>query len=141
MQTKILATKEEMLAQFEILLELYPDFTIEKYENLLTKMLPHNYKQIIVQENNETVALTGFWVGHKLWCSKYVEIDNFIVAEKHRGKKIGNILVAEIEKIASTENAEQICLDAFIGNFTAQKFYINCGFAPRGHHYVKYLKL
>lgn len=139
MNIKVITTKTEMLAQFEILLQLYPEFTLEKYDALLNEMLPHNYQQIIVVENEQTIALTGFWIGHKLWCGKFVEIDNFIVDQNQRGKKVGNILVEEIEKIAVSVNANQICLDAFVNNFVAQKFYINCGFQPRGHHYVKYL--
>ena len=51
-----LTTKTEMLNQFPIIKELYPDFTMQKYESLLDEMLPINYKQLIVKENEQTIA-------------------------------------------------------------------------------------
>ncbi|NHM00570.1 GNAT family N-acetyltransferase [Flavobacterium difficile] len=139
MEIHTLTQKTEMLAQFPIIKELYPDYTLEKYSTLLDEIVKGNYSQIIVTENNETIALTGVWIGTKLWCDKYVEIDNFIVAAAYRGKKIGNLLINEVNKIAKTVGATQICLDAYTNNFTAGKFYINQGFVPKGFHFVKFL--
>ena len=139
METRILTQKEEMLQQLEIIKQLYPDFTIEKYGTLLDEMLKGNYQQIIVTKNNQTLALTGVWIGTKLWSGKYVEIDSFVVHEAFRGQKIGDILIAEVHKIANEVNANQIVLDAFTTNFAAGKFYINHGFNPKGFHFVKIL--
>jgi hypothetical protein len=47
-----LTTKDAMLEQLPIIQQLYADFTLEKYESLLDEMLPINYKQVIVKENN-----------------------------------------------------------------------------------------
>ena len=71
-----LGTKAEMLEQLPIIQQLYPDYTLEIYGNLLYKMIPHNYKQLIVVENGITMGLAGFWIGTKLWCGKYLEMDN-----------------------------------------------------------------
>lgn len=57
-----LATKEEMLQQLPIIQQLYEGYTLEKYNLLLDEMLPINYKQVIIKENNETVGLAGFWI-------------------------------------------------------------------------------
>ena len=137
---QIVTAKQEMLQQLEIIQQLYPDFTMEKYGTLLDEMLKGNYHQIIVTKNKQTIALTGVWVGTKLWSGKYIEIDSFVVHEDFRGQKIGDILIAEVHKIANKENANQIVLDAFTTNFSAGKFYINHGFQPKGFHFVKILK-
>jgi len=63
-----LTTKEEMLKQLPIIQQLYEGYTLEKYDSLLDEMLPINYKQVIIKENNETIALAGFWIASKLWC-------------------------------------------------------------------------
>ena len=139
MEIRILTQKAEMLAHLDIVKQLYPDFTIEKYGMLLEDMLKGNYQQIIVTENNQTIALTGIWVATKLWSGKYVEIDSFVVHENFRGQKIGDILIDEVHKIAKEVNANQIVLDAFTTNFAAGKFYINHGFNPKGFHFVKIL--
>jgi hypothetical protein len=41
-------------------------------------MVPYLYKQIAVFEGDVCVG-PGLWFGIKLWCGKYLEIDNFIV--------------------------------------------------------------
>jgi len=139
MKIRILTQKAEMLAHLDIVQQLYPDFTIEKYGTLLDEMLKANYQQVIVTKNNKTIALTGVWIGTKLWSGKYIEIDSFVVDEDFRGQKIGDILIKEVHKIAEKEGANQIVLDAFTTNFTAGKFYINHGFQPKGFHFVKIL--
>jgi GNAT superfamily N-acetyltransferase len=139
METKILTQKQEMLLQFEIIQQLYPGYTFEKYGILLDEILKGNYQQIIVIKDNQTIALTGVWIGAKLWCGKYVEIDNFVVHEDFRGQKIGDLLINEVNKMAQKVGATQICLDAYTTNFTAGKFYINHGFVPKGFHFVKFL--
>jgi ribosomal protein S18 acetylase RimI-like enzyme len=139
MEIRILTQKAEMLAHLDIVQQLYPDFTIEKYGTLLDEMLKANYQQVIVTKNNKTIALTGVWIGTKLWSGKYIEIDSFVVDEDFRGQKIGDILIEEVHKIAEKEGANQIVLDAFTTNFTAGKFYINHGFQPKGFHFVKIL--
>ena len=65
-----LGTKFEMLEQLSIINQLYPDYTLEIYGDLLDKMIPHNYKQLIVVENGITTCLAGFWIGTKLWSDK-----------------------------------------------------------------------
>ena len=140
MEIRILTQKAEMLAHLDIVKQLYPDFTVEKYGTLLDEMLKANYQQVIVTKNNQTIALTGVWIATKLWSGKYVEIDSFVVHEDFRGQKIGDILIEEVHKIAKDVNANQIVLDAFTTNFSAGKFYINHGFQPKGFHFVKILK-
>lgn len=139
MEIRILSQKAEMLAHLDIVKQLYPEFTFEKYGTLLDEMLKANYQQVIVTKNNKTIALTGVWIGTKLWSGKYIEIDSFVVDEDFRGQKIGDILIKEVHKIAEKEGANQIVLDAFTTNFTAGKFYINHGFQPKGFHFVKIL--
>ena len=139
MEIRILSQKAEMLAHLDIVKQLYPEFTFEKYGTLLDEMLKANYQQVIVTKNNKTIALTGVWIGTKLWSGKYIEIDSFVVHEDFRGQKIGDILIEEVHKIAEKEGANQIVLDAFTTNFTAGKFYINHGFQPKGFHFVKIL--
>jgi ribosomal protein S18 acetylase RimI-like enzyme len=139
MEIRILTQKAEMLTHLDIVKQLYPDFTVEKYGTLLDEMLKANYQQVIVTKNNKTIALTGVWIGTKLWSGKYIEIDSFVVHEDFRGQKIGDILIEKVHKIAEKEGANQIVLDAFTTNFTAGKFYINHGFQPKGFHFVKIL--
>ena len=77
-------TKEEMLNQLHLIQQLYPDYTLEIYADLLDEMLQNHYKQVVVYEQEQSIGLSGFWVGTKLWCGKYLELDNVIVHPSHR---------------------------------------------------------
>jgi GNAT superfamily N-acetyltransferase len=138
-EIKELTTKEEMLAQIEVMKHLYPKFTAEKYESYLVEMIPHNYKQVAVFENEVCVAVTGFWSGTKLWSGKYIEIDNFIVHPEHRSKGLGKMMTDYLDKKARETGCTMIVLDAFTGNFTAHRFYYNQGYVPKGFHFLKIL--
>jgi hypothetical protein len=48
-------------------------------------MVPHNYKQIAVLKG--MFVSVCLWFGIKLWCGKYLEIDNFIVHPEHRKER------------------------------------------------------
>ncbi|MBZ4035819.1 GNAT family N-acetyltransferase [Flavobacterium sp. 17A] len=136
---KELTTINEMMAQIETIKFLYPQLSIEKYESFLEEMLPHNYTQIAVFENEICLGLTGCWSATKLWTGKYLEIDNFVVNPEYRSKGIGKMLTDYMEKKAIELNCSSIVLDAFTGNFGAHRFYYNQGYVPKGFHFVKIL--
>jgi GNAT superfamily N-acetyltransferase len=102
-------------------------------------MVPHNYTQVVVYDGEECVGLTGLWYGIKLWCGKYMEIDNFIVHPNHRSKGIGKLLTDYVTKKATGLDCTMIVLDAYTQNFTAHRFYYNQGYYPRGFHFIKTL--
>ncbi len=137
MLIKELTTIDEMFSQFEIITHLYPNISKEKYKNYLQEMIPHNYKQLAVFDDEICVALTGFWIGTKLWSGKYIEIDNFIVNPNHQMKGLGKIMTDYIDQKAKELGCTMIVLDAFTGNFKAHRFYYNQGYAPKGFHFVK----
>ena len=139
LQIKELTTIEEMVAQISTIRFLYPNISLEKYQSFLSEMVPHNYTQIAIFEDEICLGLTGCWSATKLWTGKYLEIDNFVVNPDHRSKGIGKLLTDYIEKKAIELNCSSIVLDAFTGNFGAHRFYYNQGYAPKGFHFVKIL--
>jgi ribosomal protein S18 acetylase RimI-like enzyme len=140
MQQLIELTKiDEMMEQFSLIQQLYPDYSTEKYHDLLSAMLPNNYKQLIVVENGISIALAGFWIGTKLWSGKYLEMDNVVVHEDFRSNGIGSIMTNYLNQKAIDEDCKMIVLDAFSTNFGAHKFYMNHGFVPKGFHFIKFL--
>jgi len=139
LQIKELTTIDDMVAQISTIRFLYPNISLEKYKAFLSEMLPHNYIQIAVFEDDICLGLTGCWSATKLWTGKYLEIDNFVVNPEYRSKGIGKMLTDYVDKKAIELNCSSIVLDAFTGNFGAHRFYYNQGYAPRGFHFVKIL--
>lgn len=132
-----LTTVSEMLLQIETIKFLYPNMTIEHYESFLIDIIPKDYKQVAVFDNETCVGLSGFWFGTKLWTGKYIEIDNFVVHPEYRKKGIGKIICDFMDAKANELNCTCIVLDAFTGNFDAHRFYYNQGYVPRGFHFIK----
>lgn len=132
-----LTTIKEMANQFETIKLLYPTISKEKYETFLVDMIPNNYKQLAVFENEICVGMTGFWFGTKLWTGKYLEIDNFVTHPSHRKKGIAKLMTDYLAEKADNLGCTCIVLDAFTGNFEAHRFYYNQGYEPKGFHFIK----
>lgn len=135
-----LTSKEQMLKNHSLLLEVYPSLTVEDYSLELDEMLQHNYGQVCVFEGDNCIGMTGYWIGTKLWCGKYMELDNVIVAKEHQGKKVGQILFEFMEKKAEELNCNMLALDTYTDNFKAHKFFYKQNYVPRGFHFINVLK-
>lgn len=139
MNAQEIKSKDEMLANFKLLQEVYPSLTLEEYSDELDSMLQHNYGQVGVFVDKECVGLTGYWLGTKLWCGKYLELDNVVVSKKHQSKGIGKILFDFMEEKARALNCTMLALDSYSNNFKAHKFFYNQNFAPKGFHFINIL--
>lgn len=130
---------DEMLQHISVMQELYPSLTESQYHEMLTDMLPNNYGQVAVFDGDLCVGISGFWLGTKLWCGKYLELDNVIVSKEYRSKGVGKIISLYLEEKAERNNCTIQVLDAYTSNFKAHRFYYNQGFSPKGFHFVKVL--
>jgi GNAT superfamily N-acetyltransferase len=139
MLVRELVDKAEMLEQLSVLNELYPNLTLDEYSVELDEMLPHRYGQVAVFDENECIAISGFWIGNKLWVGKYLELDNIIVREKYRSQGVGKLMFDFLEKKAKEQQCNMLSLDSYTNNFSAHKFFYNEGYAPRGFHFIKLL--
>ncbi len=140
MTVRELKDAEEMLRYIDVLQELYPSLTAEEYKKDLETMLPNNrYGQVAVFDGETCVGISGFWIGTKLWCGKYLEIDNLVVSAKSRSKGAGKLLFEYLSKKAEEEKCSMMALDSYTSNFKAHKFFYNEGFGPKGFHFVKVL--
>lgn len=131
---------EEMLSTLSVLQELYPSLTPENYKADLIDMLPNNrYGQVAVFDNEQCIGVSGYWIGTKLWCGKYLEIDNLVVSAKVRSKGVGKMIFDYLAEKATAEECSMVSLDSYTSNFKAHKFFYNEGFAPKGFHFINIL--
>jgi GNAT superfamily N-acetyltransferase len=131
---------DEMLQTLDVLKELYPSLTPENYLADLKEMLPNNrYGQVAVFDGDTCVGVSGYWIGTKLWCGKYLEIDNLVVSAKVRSKGVGKMIFDYLSEKAQQEECSMVSLDSYTSNFKAHKFFYNEGFAPKGFHFINIL--
>jgi GNAT superfamily N-acetyltransferase len=123
-----------------VLQDLYPSLTLSEYSSELDLMLPHNYGQVGVFEGDICLGLSGFWIGTKLWCGKYLELDNIVVSKTQRSQGIGKLMFDFLHKKALENDCTMLSLDSYTTNFKAHKFFYNEGFAPKGFHFINILK-
>lgn len=128
-----------MLPNYGLITQLSPKLTCEAYASMLQDMIPHNYFQVGAYEDDICIAVSGYWIGTKLYSGKYLEIDNFVVDKDHRSNGVGKHLVDWMIDEAKRNDCQMIMLDAYVENFSAHHFYYREGFIARGFHYLKKL--
>ncbi|MDA9169558.1 GNAT family N-acetyltransferase [Crocinitomicaceae bacterium] len=139
MMLRELTSKKEMLENHALLLEVYPNLTFKEYENELDTMLSNNYGQVGIFNGTRCVGLTGYWIGSKLWCGKYMELDNVVVSKDYQRSGIGKKLFAYCETKAKKMNCTMLALDSYSDNFEAHKFFYAQNYIPRGFHFINVL--
>ena len=80
------------------------------------------------------------WTVNQYTANYTLYLDNVIVTEGCRGKRIGEGIFQYLEKLATEEEAELLVLDVFTANKQAQKFYHRLGYHIEGFHFVKKMK-
>lgn len=131
--------KEEMLKQLSLIQQLQPTLTESRFDKNLITMLQFGYRMVGVFIAGKCVALTGIWINAKLYCGKYLEIDNFIVDKDYRSMGLGKMLLSWAENEAKKNKCLVIMLDAYKENIQAHRFYEREGFIAKGFHFIKKL--
>ncbi|MBL7764648.1 MAG: GNAT family N-acetyltransferase [Chitinophagaceae bacterium] len=126
-----------MMHAFPLIKELSPKLTEEDYRQHISEMVLNGYAQIIAEADHHIIAVSGFWIGTKLYCGRYLEIDNFVVLETHRSQQIGAQMLKLLEEEAIRQNCKVMMLDAYVQNSRAHRFYYRHGFAVKGFHFIR----
>jgi len=134
---KTIILVEEMIPQFELISQLSPNVSIDQYENMINDMVKLNYKQAVIYLGQKPVGVCGFWINTKIYCGKYIELDNVIIEKTMRGKNLGNLLCNYVFEIAKQNNCKAAMLDAYLDNTFAHNFYGKIGFIKKGFHFIK----
>lgn len=132
-------SKAQMLQAYPLVNQLNPKMSEAEYVVRLEAMWQYPYRMMGVFEGTTCIAVAGYWVMTKLYCGKYLELDNVVVNANHRSRGIGKIICDVLQEIAYNENCQVMMLDAYIPNTRAHEFYEQLGFAKKGYHFVKNL--
>lgn len=136
---KELLDKEEWLAMYPLIRQLNPDMCREQFELRLTSMLAQGYRCIGAYRGESMVGLAGFWIGTRLWCGQYIDIDNVVVDESERSSGVGKQMVAWVENAGKQLGCEIAVLDSYVVSHAAHRFYFREGYIIRGYHFTKAL--
>ena len=111
---------EEMFACFPLIQLLNPQMALDTYQAYLKRMVDLGYRQVVVRQDNNLIAVSGYWLGVKLYCGPYLEVDNLVVQEDFRGLGIGRQIMEFF--LTCTEcfirNKELLTIKGFGGRFS-----------------------
>ena len=82
-------------------------------------------------------AVAGSWTGTRIWCGKYLEIDNLVADPAARNTGAGTALIRHLETLARESGCRTVILDTYTGNHASHRLYHRLGFEIWGFHFVK----
>ena len=84
-------------------------------------------------------GVCGAWISDRIYCGKQLELDNLVIAESHRSKGIGKILMEHLESYCKENEFESIELNTYVTNAGSHKFYFDNVYHILGFHFQKVL--
>lgn len=132
---------QEMKIIFPLIKVLNPDADEKRFYEILEQMIAEGYRCVGAWNGAELVGISGFWVGHRFWCDKFIEPDNVVVLPSARGLKVGQKLMQWIEDEGRRIGCNIIKLEAYATNTNAHRFYFNEDYLMPGKVFTKPLKI
>jgi GNAT superfamily N-acetyltransferase len=96
-----------------------------------------NYELVGAFSGGTLVGVAGAWIATKIWCGRYLEIDNLVVAPARRSAGIGGLLIRHLEALARERDCNIIVLDSYTANHPSHRLYHRLGFEIWGFHFAK----
>ena len=85
-------TDKEIVSTYPAISELY-DFDQDTFLRYVQEMQQGEYSLFGAFEDNNCVGAVGHRIGRRLYCGKYLHIDNLIVREAYRRKNIAKQII------------------------------------------------
>jgi len=97
---------------------------------------PH-YHLVCAFSGDRIVGVAAAWIATKIWCGRYLEIDNLVVDESHRSSGIGSRLIQHLEAFGKSRDCKILVLDSYTSNHASHRLYHRLGFEIWGFHFIK----
>lgn len=131
--------KGELVDATRLLGFLNPDCSrevlVERFETIVAEH-PH-FHPVGVFSDGQMLAFAGAWIATKVWCGRYLEIDNIVVHPDHRSRGLGTKLINYFERLADKRGCNIVVLDSYTSNHPSHRLYHRLGFEIWGFHFVK----
>lgn len=107
-------------------------------ERLQTLLSEHDHYQLVGAFSGPLlIGVAGAWIATKIWCGRYLEIDNLVVSESHRSAGIGSKLIAHLEAVGRERDCKILVMDSYTVNTASHRLYHRLGFEIWGFHFIK----
>lgn len=133
---------DERPQALRLLAGLNPEVQPEELERRMAEISNRHdhYELYGAYEGGRLLAVCGAWIATKLWCGRYLEVDNIVTDPQHRSLGAGTQLMEAMEKIARERDCEILVLDSYTSNTASHRLYHRLGYEIKGFHFVKGLR-
>ena len=114
-----------------------PDIDPGELRRRLEAMIPHGYHCIAAIQEDQIVGVAGYWLGVRLWCGEYMDVDNVVVAPELRSQGIGSKMMDWLHRRAKDLGCRLVVLDSYVTYSGAHRFYFREGYQILGFHFTR----
>lgn len=112
----------------------------EVAERLRRILFEHpNYRLYGAFEGSRLLGVCGAWIATKVWCGRYLEVDNLVVDPNQRSCGVGTQLLDFMEKLGRESDCRILVLDSYTSNHSSHRLYHRLNYEIKGFHFVKVL--
>lgn len=97
---------------------------------------PH-YHLVGAFAGHALVGVCSAWIATKIWCGRYLEIDNLVVDPEQRSGSVGTLLIQHLEALGRERDCKILVLDSYTSNHPSHRLYHRLGFEIWGFHFIK----
>lgn len=101
---------------------------------------PHYQLHGVFDGDGHLIGVAASWIGTRIWCGKYLEIDNLVIDPAARGGGAGTAIIRHLEALATKAACQVVLLDTYTNNHASHRLYHRLGFEIWGYHFVKPLR-
>lgn len=126
-------------AALELLQHLNTNVPCDELERRLGAMQkdhPH-YQLHGAFEGALLCGVAGCWIGTRIWCGRYLEIDNLVIDPTMRNSGAGTAMIHHFVKLAQEADCAVVLLDSYTSNHASHRLYHRLGFEIWGFHFIK----
>ncbi len=136
-----ISSREEYEGVFPILKELKSTPPIEEVVRLCHEATKRDQFQLVAAYlDKKCIGVMGYRILFDLTHGKHLYVDDLVITEAMRSKRIGEIMVSYAEKKAKEHDCVALRLCTGLENHGSQKFYSRLGWMKRSYAFKKYLK-
>lgn len=123
----------EIRSVFPAICELY-DMSEVDFVRYVQEMQQGEFSLFGAFEEEECIGAVGYRVGRRLYCGRYLHVDNLVVRGKYQKRGIAQALIGFCKKEATRLECDVILADSYVDNKKAQSLFYKEGFYIRGFH-------
>jgi ribosomal protein S18 acetylase RimI-like enzyme len=128
---------DEIKACFSVLKELRPHLlSVDDFVKQVLRQREQGYHLIAHLEESGPLAVVGYRTLENFVHGRFIYVDDLVVSNHARGKRIGGHLLEYVFREASLLGLNKVVLDTALNNALAQRFYFRQEMLATGLHFT-----